>query len=390
MRLIGQIDSEKDAYLFYLILSKQGIQASYEAVDDPQLRKRIFQVWVYDEEELEQADSLFKEFQKNPKQEAKSVADVRVPPPEPPPPLPSLDNPKEEVSKLKVKINLNHKRSVTHPLNNFVILLCVVLFFWNGFQEKKIAEAKGLIATQIIFTPIQENLLIDYPQSMQYLEQVVKTYPLKDIKDFKELPPGAQALIKKSEEAPSWKGFFPFFMSYPKKGFEALKSIPMFEKVREGEVWRLFTPTLLHRDFLHILFNMAWLWILGAQIEQRAGKWRYLLLVLIVGIVSNVAQYLVSGPFFLGFSGVVVGMAGFIWVRQKMAPWEGYPLNRATVVFILLFVLAMFVLEVVAVALQLLGVTEMTPNIANTAHIVGGLTGMLLGRIPLFSRGGGG
>ena len=106
-----------------------------------------------------------------------------------------------------------------------------------------------------------------------------------------------------------------------------------FEKIRQGEVWRLFTPCLLHFDFLHILFNMAWLWILGKQIEERI-HWKKLgLLILIVGIVSNTAQYLVSGPSFLGFSGIVVGMAGFIWMRQRNAPWEGYPLSRIVFCF---------------------------------------------------------
>ena len=46
------------------------------------------------------------------------------------------------------------------------------------------------------------------------------------------------------------------------------KEIPLFEKIRQGELWRLFTPCILHRDFLHILFNMIWVWILVKQIEE--------------------------------------------------------------------------------------------------------------------------
>jgi GlpG protein len=93
-----------------------------------------------------------------------------------------------------------------------------------------------------------------------------------------------------------------------------------------------------------------------------------------------------SGPYFLGFSGIVVGMAGFIWVRQKIAPWEGYPLQRNTALFLLLFVLAMFGLEVVTFILQMMSVIKIAPNIANTAHIVGGLAGMLLGKLSFFGR----
>lgn len=79
-------------------------------------------------------------------------------------------------------------------------------------------------------------------------------------------------------------------------------------------------------------------------------------------------------------------MAGLIWMRQTLAPWEGYPLNKATLIFILLFIIAMFVLEVVTLTLQFLGVTELAPNIANTAHVVGGLAGIGLGRLSFFAR----
>ncbi len=58
-----------------------------------------------------------------------------------------------------------------------------------------------------------------------------------------------------------------------------------------------------------------------------------------------------------------------------------------TILFILVFILAMFVLEIFSLMLTAFDVTESTPQIANTAHIVGGLFGALLARIPLFSRG---
>jgi GlpG protein len=79
-------------------------------------------------------------------------------------------------------------------------------------------------------------------------------------------------------------------------------------------------------------------------------------------------------------------MAGFIWMRQRVAPWEGYPLNRTTLLFILLFVVAMFGLEFVAFILQLTHFINTSPNIANTAHVVGGLVGVLLGRLSFFKR----
>jgi len=62
---------------------------------------------------------------------------------------------------------------------------------------------------------------------------------------------------------------------------------PFLEKIRQGEVWRLFSPVLLHGTWLHILFNMAWLWLLGRQIEQRLGILKYLIFSVIVGVIAK-------------------------------------------------------------------------------------------------------
>ncbi|CCB89927.1 rhomboid protease glpG [Simkania negevensis Z] len=161
----------------------------------------------------------------------------------------------------------------------------------------------------------------------------------------------------------------------------------MFIKLRQGEVWRLITPCLLHGGFLHILFNMLWLWLLGRQIEERIKLWQYLLITLIIGIVSNAAQYLMSGPLFIGYSGIITGLAGFIWMRQRQAPWEGYPLNRGTLIFLMVFIFGMLALQVISFILMRTGAVEFPMNIANTAHITGAIVGALLGRIPFFARG---
>ena len=384
MRLVGTIEDEKQSYAFYSILSRMGIDSSYEGFVDPKTAAKNYHIWVYDEDRIDEAIALLEKFKTNPSDP--EFEKMKVPPP-PPPASPLMEEKRQDgPPEFKVKVRVRPKRPLSHSLNNLLILICVVFYFWNNFQESKIVKEKGAVAMQIVMTPLQEALLFDYPQSMEYLEQVVKEYPLEGVKELKDLPRGAQALIAKSEEVPTWKGLFGLLLHFPGGGWDFVKKTPLFEKIREGELWRLISPTFLHRDFLHILFSMAWLWILGAQIEERMSRWKMLLFILITAIASNVAQYLMSGPFFLGFSGVVVGMVGFIWMRQKIAPWEGYPLNKPTVIFILLFVLAMFVLEIVAIVLQLLAITDLSPNIANTAHIVGGLVGMALGRLSFFAR----
>src|ERR1700681_2090273 len=52
----------------------------------------------------------------------------------------------------------------------------------------------------------------------------------------------------------------------------------------------LFTCMFLHAGFLHIIGNMWFLWIFGANVEDRMGSGTYLLFYLICGLGSNVSE----------------------------------------------------------------------------------------------------
>jgi GlpG protein len=370
MRLIGTCKEEKEAYAFAAFLTQKGVACSYESYTDPATQAAGYRLWVQEEDDVERAAEWWALRQANP-------GDPLFIPGAPPlPPSPPL------TPSWKVRVALKSPRTFLAPsLTGLLLFLCVLLFLWNDTQERKIVAERGAAAVQIALTPLQQALLFDYPVAMKLFEEVTERYPVPSIEALKELPPEGKALLERAEATPYWQGLYAYW-TRPAHA----PSPPLFEKVREGEVWRLFTPCLLHRDFLHILFNMAWLWILGRQLECRIGKGRMAILIIAVGILSNVAQYLASGPYFLGFSGVVVGMAGFIWMRQKVAPWEGYPLQRATALFVLLFVASMFLLEVVSFVLQAAHVITLSPNIANTAHIAGGVFGMALARLSFFAR----
>ncbi len=385
MRLIGTFETEKEAYVFYSFLLKEGIQNIYEPFADEKSGAKHYRIWVYDEDDLDFSIEWMDRFKQNPNDPQFQNLEIPLAATPPPPDYgqvtESEDLKRQPVQSIRIK-----ERRYSFLLTYLIIVLCGFLYLWNDFQEAEILKDKGPIAVQLTLTPIMESMLFDYPDSYKYVEEAIDTFPFNTYKEEKEIPPAAKTLLKKADEVPSWRGVYDFFMTAKTQGWESAKEAPMFEKIRQGELWRLFTPCLLHRDFLHILFNMIWVWILLKQIEDRLSKWKICLLILIIGAISNVSQYLMSGPYFLGFSGVVVGLAGFIWVRQKKAPWEGYPLQKSTILFLLFFVIAMFVLEIFMFSLQLFSSIKITPNIANTAHIVGGLIGMLLGRIPLFGR----
>jgi len=231
-------------------------------------------------------------------------------------------------------------------VTSLFLALCVFLYLLNAMEEMQRREGdRGL-------TPVQEWFLFDPPSF---------------------------------EETPSWQGLYEIFVLKVTGEDTFLAKGPLFSAIREGEIWRFFTPTLLHGNLLHILFNMIWLWILGRPIEERIGPSRLLFMTLLLGCATNIAQYLISGPLFLGFSGVITGWAGFIWMREKIAPWEGYPVPRTTILFLALFIFAMLALQIALFLVQLFVSFVVALNIANTAHIAGFALGALLGRWPLFA-----
>jgi GlpG protein len=386
MRLIGTFETEKEAYAFYSFLLKEGIQNIYEPYSEGKVDAKHFRIWVYDENDLTIAMQWLSRYQANPDDPQFRGLDL---PKEVAPPSPgyaeiskSEDLKWQSIPSAKVQV-----RRVSITWTHVIIVLCSFLFFWNQVQEAQIFKDKGALAVEMAMTPLQQDLFFDLPSSYHYIAELIRTVPLNDYKEMKELPPEALALVKEAGETPSWKGVYTFIETLKAKGKRAALAMPLFEKIRQGEVWRFFTPCLMHGSFLHILFNMVWVWILSKQIEERMKKWKFCALVLVLGIVSNTAQYLVSGPYFLGFSGIIVGMAGFIWMRQQKAPWEGYPLQKGTLLFLLFFVLAMCAIELFTFGLQLFSLVQLTPNIANTAHVVGGAMGILLGRFSFFGRG---
>ena len=75
----------------------------------------------------------------------------------------------------------------------------------------------------------------------------------------------------------------------------------------------LFTCMFLHGGWLHIIGNMWFLWIFGANVEDRMGPIAYLLFYLVCGIGSSIAQTLFSwGSHIpsLGASGAIAGVLG--------------------------------------------------------------------------------
>ena len=366
MRLIGTVEHEVEARRFAAFLSRANIENSIDPSFDPASNQFLYAIWIHNEDQIAAAADYFSHFQTDPRNAQFDVPIQESPPSE------------EESSSGEMVLE---RASPNVKATSFFLALCVFVFFLNAMQTINLREEGS---PEALITPIQMSLFYDVPPPLKQVEEILAKYKIPA--DQKELPAAMKQEIEAAENVPFWRGIYAW-ASFKIKGKDTSQAKgPLFIKIREGEVWRLFSPAILHTEFLHILFNMLWLWMLGRQIEGRIGSFRYVLLTLFLGIATNTAQYLMSGPFFLGYSGIVMGLAGFIWQRERIAPWEGYPLQRSVVIFLAVFVLAMFALQFGSFLFFLFTDSTFAPNIANTAHVVGGIAGIVLGRMRFFAR----
>lgn len=133
-----------------------------------------------------------------------------------------------------------------------------------------------------------------------------------------------------------------------------------------GDLFRSFTPMLLHFGELHLVFNMVWLWYFGRQLEGTHPRWLFVCLILGCSFVGNVTQYLYSGyNNFGGMSGVVYGLVGYTWLIHHFMPRSNLLITSNVFV---VFVIALIVMELVA-----------SSWIASAAHVGGLISGLVFG-----------
>ncbi len=164
-----------------------------------------------------------------------------------------------------------------------------------------------------------------------------------------------------------------FFLPGPDGDIALFEPPNIMKTIRKGQIWRFVTPVFLHFNFLHILFNMMWLRDLGSRVEFARGTRRYLGLVIVIAVLSNIAQLLWVGRFgipflaprFGGMSGVVFGLVGYTWMKGKTQPQDGLGMSSEQIIM--------------AVLWMLLCIGGVFGNVANTVHVVGFVTGLAFG-----------
>jgi membrane associated rhomboid family serine protease len=144
----------------------------------------------------------------------------------------------------------------------------------------------------------------------------------------------------------------------------------------------ILTAMFMHGGWLHIIGNMWFLWIFGDNLEDRMGRFRFLVFYLVCGVIASMAHVMAapdSTAPMVGASGAIAGvLGGYILL---------YPKARVRC----LWILFVFITTVRVPAWVLLGLwfvsqfaTPIESGVAWVAHVGGFLAGLLL--VKLFVR----
>lgn len=95
------------------------------------------------------------------------------------------------------------------------------------------------------------------------------------------------------------------------------------ELLRAGEWWRIIASQFLHVYFLHLVFNMVSLLLLGTILEREIGSLRFAAVYLISGSIGQLVGVMAAPELVTsGASQAVMGIAGataFLMLRRRDA-----------------------------------------------------------------------
>jgi GlpG protein len=328
--MIGSLDSSQHAKRLGAYLLTEGIKSRMEEEGSQ------WEVWIMDEDQLESSKDMLAQFRLEPDHERYRTALTRAE---------SIQR-AEEKKRKQIQKNLNVGVQATQkkaPVTMTLIVLSGIMALLTGFGNDNLRTAPAMQATTYTFLKPAETL----------------------------------KLLEGLGEDPLKRPSASFFEDHRVRQASIMK----------GQVWRLITPIFIHFGPLHLVFNMIWLFQLGRLIENRYGSFYLGMLVLFTAAVSNFAQCAVpesfdgSTPSILsgnlvmplgGMSGVVFGLLGFVWVKSSMDPKSRMFISQTTVLIMLgyLFFCMMPIAE-----------QTVFNNVANWAHGVGLLVGMVVGFI---------
>jgi membrane associated rhomboid family serine protease len=150
-------------------------------------------------------------------------------------------------------------------------------------------------------------------------------------------------------------------------------ALDAYSVIAQGEYWRLFTALFLHGGFIHLLFNVFALYVLGPPLERSIGTMRFVLCYLISGLASGAGVValtvigLVQPAQLIGASGSIMGIVG---------AWAGFLLRHHHGPHAKQRLANIGVIVAIQIAFDL-----STPEVSMAAHLCGLIAGFSLGLI---------
>ena len=137
--------------------------------------------------------------------------------------------------------------------------------------------------------------------------------------------------------------------------------------VKFREYYRLITGTFIHANIVHLLLNCYSLYVIGTQIENFMGRWKYLVIYFVSALTGSLLSILLSDAASIGASGAIFGLMGsLLYFGYHYRVYLGSVLKSQIIPLILFNLLIGFI----------------TPGIDNFAHI-GGLIGGALATVAV-------
>ena len=158
--------------------------------------------------------------------------------------------------------------------------------------------------------------------------------------------------------------------------------------VEQGDWYRLFSYGVVHADYTHLIFNMFTLYFFGVDIErvfkavfgQTTGTVLFIILYLSALLVSILPTYFKnrnnSSYYGLGASGAVSAVI-FVYMLIN-------PMNYMGILFIPVMLPA-FLFGIIFILISLSLEKKQAGGINHTAHITGGLYGIIFSILIFFT-----
>ena len=141
--------------------------------------------------------------------------------------------------------------------------------------------------------------------------------PVGDLSQFRKRPAATLAIIAVNIAVYAITSYENFFLEVGDYWVSAGGFVPALTPM-PAQWYRVFSSTFLHADFFHILFNMYFLYLFGRAVEEALGKWRFLALYMVSGVVASIfhtafsflggaTAYIIPA---IGASGAISGVLG--------------------------------------------------------------------------------